>query len=244
MTLSNSTASYPTTTYPQAIVFDLDGTLVDSALDLTATLNWVLAGEGRDPVTLDAVRHMVGRGARVLLTRGMDATGAAATDADLDRMMPRFLAYYGDHIADETVTFDGVEQTLGIFRNAGVTLAVCTNKPELMAVRLLEALKLDHYFSVVIGGDSLPVRKPDPGHILGTLERIGVAAADAIMVGDSIHDIAAAKGADMPVVGVTFGYSEEPIETLGADRVITKFSDLVTAVRELHQNRSAASSSS
>lgn len=227
-----------TAPFPAAVVFDLDGTLVDSAFDLTGALNHVLSSEGRASVPLASVRHMVGRGARVLIENGMKATGAPATDEDLQRLLPRFLSYYADHVADESILFPGALTTLHELLEAGVRLGICTNKPLALTQKLLQALQLDSLFSVVLGGDSLPVHKPDPTHLLETLRQMDVPPTEAIMVGDSIHDIEAAKGAHVPVIGVTFGYSEIPVDELGADRVIRAYKDLPAALRLLTKNRS------
>lgn len=222
-----------TKNFPRAVVFDLDGTLADTAPDLTLALNWVLASVGRAAVDDLSVRHMVGQGAAHLIRQGMQATGAAATEEDLDHLLPRFLAFYSDHIADRSVLFPGVLDVLHTLTAEGIALAVCTNKPESLTHQLLRGLAVDHFFPVVVGGDSLPVRKPDPAHILATLHRLGVGAAEAVMVGDSVNDIRAAQGANVPVVGVTFGYTETPIEELGADLVIDRFAALPEALRHL-----------
>lgn len=225
--------------FPAAVVFDLDGTLVDSAFDLTRALNWVLESEGREPVTLAAVRHMVGRGARVLIENGMMATGAPASEDDLARLLPRFLAYYSDHVADESILFPGALEVLHELRDAGVRLGICTNKPISLTHQLLRALAVDHLFPVVLGGDSLEVRKPDPRHILETVTRLEVPHTGAVMVGDSIHDITAAKGANVPVIGVTFGYSETPVDDLGADIVVRAYAEMPAALRLLAKTRAA-----
>jgi phosphoglycolate phosphatase len=229
-----------TITFPGAVVFDLDGTLVDSAFDLTGALNHVLAAEGRARVPLDTVRHMVGRGARALIESGMEATGIPATDADIARMLPGFLDYYSDHVADESVLFPGVRDVLHELRDANVKLGICTNKPIALTHQLLRALEIDSLFSAVLGGDSLSFRKPDPRHILETLVLLGVPARDAVMIGDSIHDISAAKAAFMPVVGVTFGYSETPIAELEPDAIISAYSELPEALRLVTKDRTAS----
>jgi len=215
-----------------AILFDLDGTLIDTAPDLAASMNFVLQQNGRREVPAADVRNMVGRGARVLIERGMAATGRPATERELDRLFDQFLAHYLDHIADHSVVFPSVEKTLKELREAGAVLAVCTNKPESASIKLLQEFDLDGYFSAIVGGDSLAVRKPDPGHILGTIEKMGGVATSAIMVGDSANDIDAAIAAGIPVIGVPFGYTPIPIHDLGANVVVEHFDDLIEALIE------------
>jgi len=216
-----------------AILFDLDGTLIDTAPDLAASMNYVLQLNGRDEVPAEDVRNMVGRGARVLLERGMAATGEPATEPELDQLFDQFLVHYLDHIAVQSVVFPGVENALKELRSAGAILAVCTNKPEGASIKLLKEFALDDYFSAIVGGDSLPMRKPDPGHVLGTIEKMGGVTATAIMVGDSANDIDAAIAAGIPAIGVPFGYTPIPIHELGASVVVDHFDDLIPALIKL-----------
>lgn len=218
---------------PPALVFDLDGTLVDSAPDLTAVLNWILAREGHAAVGESQVRHMVGRGARHLITQAMNAAGHMPDETELTRLFNDFIAYYGEHIADRSVAFEGVVEVLDICRQHGVIMGVCTNKSEVLSCQLLDALNLSSYFNVVVGGDSLPVRKPDPMHLLKTMEAMKVTPRDTVMVGDSISDVSAARGAGVPVVGVTFGYTDTPIAELNPDIVIDRFADLPQALARI-----------
>ncbi|MGI9371170.1 MAG: phosphoglycolate phosphatase [Hyphomicrobiales bacterium] len=214
-------------TPPLSVIFDLDGTLVESAPDLAATANELLRRRGRDEVSLDQIRHMVGKGARALMSEAMKATGEEATTQELDEMLREFLQYYGAHIADSSHTFPGAIETLEQLKSEGCLLAVCTNKFEGLSRKLLEALSVLHYFDDVVGSDTLFVRKPNPGHILGTLERIGGTPENAVMIGDSANDIDAAKAANVKSVAVTFGYTDKPAGELGADAVISKFPDLI-----------------
>lgn len=215
-----------------AILFDLDGTLVDSAPDLAASMNVLLVRRGRSEIPLDDVRHMVGRGAKVLMERGMAATGQAASAAEIDEMFDEFLDYYLAHIADLSQPFPGVREALDRLQNAGCVLGVCTNKPEAASIKLLEILNLDAYFGSVVGGDTLTVRKPDPEHVLETMRRLDGDLTSTVMVGDSHPDIAAAQAAGMPVVAVTFGYTSEPVQTFGPDRVIDHFDELNAALAD------------
>ncbi len=216
-----------------AILFDLDGTLMDTAPDLAASMNFVLQQNGRREVPAEDVRNMVGRGARVLIERGMAVTGEPATEPELDQLFDQFLDYYLDHIADHSVVFPAVEDTLKKLKDAGAILAVCTNKPEGASIKLLKEFDLDGYFSAIVGGDSLPMRKPEPGHILGTIEKMGGVATAAVMVGDSANDIDAAIAAGIPVIGVPFGYTPIPIHDLGANVVVDHFDDMIEALVEL-----------
>lgn len=224
-----------TKTFPAAVIFDLDGTLVDSAFDLTGALNHVLEQEGRARVSVDSVRHMVGRGAKPLMESGMIATGAPATESDLNRMLPAFLEYYSAHVADETQIFPGVVETLTQLKDADVMLGVCTNKPIKLAEQLLNELDLSRFFGSILGGDSRSFRKPDPRHIIETVKPLNVSPADAVMIGDSIHDISAAKAVPMPVVAVTFGYSETAVAELNPDAIISHYADLPETLMRLQR---------
>lgn len=215
------------------LVLDLDGTLVDTAPDLLATLNVVLASENLATVSLDQVRDMVGSGARVMLERGLAASGVVADDARMDELFARFIAHYASNIADHSQPFPGVIDALQRFSDAGWRLAVCTNKLEGLARLLLDALELTPRFAAICGGDTFAVRKPDPGHIIETVLAAGGDPALAVMVGDSAADINAAKAGGVPVVGVTFGYTETPVTQLGADVTLDHFDGLFDAASRL-----------
>jgi phosphoglycolate phosphatase len=216
-----------------AIVFDLDGTLVDSAPDLAAATDHVLARHGRPPVGLAGIRTMVGDGARAMLERGFDATGGRPDETEFKAALAEFMTWYGAHVADTTKPFPGVREALTELRALGCSLAVCTNKSERFSRDLLTRLGLLPLFGALVGGDTLPVKKPDGGHILGTLARLGQPARKAVMVGDSINDILAARNAAVPAVAVSFGYTQIPVHDLGAQIVIDRFADLIPALRRL-----------
>jgi phosphoglycolate phosphatase len=212
------------------IVFDLDGTLVDTADDLTASLNHALAVLGRPPVPAPDVRHMVGHGARRLLERGLAASGAATPELVEAGVAP-FLDYYGANIALASRPFEGVERALDALASDGYGLAICTNKPVALAEALVEALGWPGRFRALLGADSRPFRKPDPRHLTET-----IAAADgrnALFVGDSKTDADTARAARVPLILVDFGYSTEPVATLGADRVISHFDALAGAIADI-----------
>ena len=214
------------------VVFDLDGTLVETAPDLIGALNVVLGEQGHPPLPLAAARHLVGRGARALLTRGFAEAGEALDDARAAPLVARFLAVYEARIADESHLYPGVIETLDALQGDGAKLAVCTNKPGGLSRRLLGELGLLARFAVVTGADDAPVRKPDPGHLLTCIAQAG-GAERVLMVGDSIADVSAAKGAGVPVVVVSFGYTETPAAELGGDALIGAFAELPAAAARL-----------
>ncbi len=216
-----------------AVLFDLDGTLIETAPDLCGALNHTLAQAGREAVELAAVRHMIGDGARTMLRLGLEATGEEPTDEVIEKWFNVLLDYYWDHVADDSHAFPGVLPALDRLQDAGVKLAVCTNKPHRLSNRLFDQLEMAHYFDAVLGGDSLAVRKPDAGHILGTLDALGVAPERSVMIGDSANDLNAARNAGIPVVLVTFGYTTVPVQELGADALIDHFDQLLPALESL-----------
>lgn len=215
------------------IVFDLDGTLIDTAPDLTAALNHVLDGIGRSPLPASMVRGLVGHGARALVERGMASSGLQPTEAELQTLLDRFLEYYGDNIATLSRPFACVEMTLEHLRARQALLAVCTNKPAGLSNKLFAALGMSARFAVVLGGDSLPVRKPDPLHVIEAIRQAGGDPARAVMVGDSAADINAARAAGVPSIAVSFGYTLASVYELGADLVIDRFDELIEALPKL-----------
>lgn len=186
----------------QAVVFDLDGTLIDSLPDIATAVNHVLAGSGLVTLPAAAIRTMIGDGAKMLLNRAFTAAGAPVGEAEYTA----FETYYKAHSADLTVVYPGIEAALQSLRAAGHVLGVCTNKPVAAAQAVLGALGLAPYFKVVTGGNSTPFRKPDPRHLAATLAALGT--DDAVMIGDHHNDIAAAEGLGLPAIFVTWGYGE------------------------------------
>ncbi len=213
------------------VLFDLDGTLADTALDLCHTMNVLLERHGRARIPDTLVRPMVGAGARKIMERGFEATGAPVEEAFLDQVFEEFLEYYGNHIADHTVLFPGVRVQLEALTARGVRLGVCTNKPEHLTHQLLQTLAIADFFPVVIGGDTLAVRKPDPLHLTEAVARLGGTLEGAVMVGDSAPDINAARAASIPSVCVTFGYTDIPAADLGADHLIDHYDRLPEALK-------------
>lgn len=216
-----------------AILFDLDGTLVDTAPDLSAALDHALTRNGRPAMGLNAVRNMVGDGARAMLERGLLASGGIPSADYFEAVVDSFMAYYAAHLADTSRPFPGVQNCLGRLQQADSRLAVCTNKAERFSRSLLEQLGMAAPFGAIVGGDTLPMRKPDPGHIAGTLAALGGPVKWAAMVGDSANDVNAAKAAGIPVVAVSFGYTQIPVQDLGADLVIDHFDQLPDALASL-----------
>jgi phosphoglycolate phosphatase len=214
-------------------VFDLDGTLADTAHDLVATLNVILGLEGLPPLPLEQARDLIGAGGRVLLQRGFEAAGRELAPSRLDELYKLFLVHYGDHICVETRLFPGVVEALDRLTDNGFGLAICTNKIEAHSVQLLKALGVADRFTAVCGRDTFPYFKPDPRHLTLTIERCGGDPLRSVMVGDSRSDIAAAKAAAIPVVAVTFGYTDVPVRDLNPDAVIDHFDDLFESVQGL-----------
>ncbi|WP_020648950.1 phosphoglycolate phosphatase [Solimonas variicoloris] len=216
---------------PRALLFDLDGTLVDSVGDLHACLNRLLAGRGLPPLAVAQVRTMVGDGVRKLLERGLAAVGADPGEATLDAAVAVFMADYLAHPVVQTRPYPGVAGTLAALHAAGLPMAVCTNKPEAASLAVLDALGLRRYFAAVIGGDSTPRRKPDPMPLKVALDRLGVATADAVMVGDGRHDADAARAAGTGFIGVDYGYGADGLAALQPPpRRLPRFADLPAAL--------------
>lgn len=215
------------------IVFDLDGTLVDTAPDLVAAANHVLEHVGLPPVDDQSLRPYIGYGARHMIER---ATAAASLDeAEHERLLQRFLDYYRANIAVGSRPFDGAVDALERFKAAGARLAVCTNKQEGMSRRLLDTLNLSRFFAAIAGRDTLPNFKPHPGHLLGTIELAGGDASRAVMIGDSKVDIATAKAARVPVIAVSFGYTDTPVQEFAPDAVIDHYRQLESAIAALRR---------
>jgi phosphoglycolate phosphatase len=212
------------------IVFDLDGTLVDTAPDLIDTLNFVFAREGIPPVAYDVARTMIGGGARRMIERGLSDRGVAVAAADAERLYKDFVAHYAEHIADRSRPFPGLEAALERLAGEGARLAVCTNKLEWLSVRLLEQLGLAKQFSAVCGQDTFGLQKPDPLMLRLTVERAGGRLDRAVMVGDSATDVTTARAAGVPAIVVDFGYEEVPVAQLKPDRIISHFRDLPEVV--------------
>jgi phosphoglycolate phosphatase len=215
------------------IVFDLDGTLIDTAPDLIDTLNFILAQNGLPPVPPGDARPLIGGGAHGMIEEALVLEGGDAARADLDTLYAKFVAHYAAHIADRSRPFPGVEPVLDGLAAAGHRLAVCTNKLEWLSKRLLDILGLSRRFAAICGQDTFGVQKPDPQIFRSTVLRAGGEPERAIMVGDSITDIRTARAAKVPVIAVDFGYTDIPVAKLGPDRIISSFAQLPGAISDL-----------
>ena len=215
------------------IVFDLDGTLVNTAPDLLDALNHVLVEAGLKPVDLPTISTMIGNGAKAMIVKGMAAQGAEPDADRMDALFDQFLAYYEDHIAVGSRPFENALDALQTLTNEGAILAVCTNKRQGSTDRLLDALQISENFAAIVGADSVPDRKPHGDHILLTVDRAGGNRSRAIMVGDSRTDERAARNAGLPFVFVPFGYETETVDQIAPDAVVSNYSELVPALLRL-----------
>jgi phosphoglycolate phosphatase len=215
------------------IVFDLDGTLIDTAPDLIDTLNVVFAREGLPPVAYETARMLIGGGAKAMIVRGMEAEGRPLTPALLDQLFADFVAHYSAHIADRSRPFPGLVEALDALASGGSRLAVCTNKLEGLSKLLLAELELADRFAVICGQDTFGVQKPDPEVFRRTVAAAGGDLRQSIMIGDSLTDIRTARAAGVPVIAVDFGYTEKPVSEFAPDRIISNFSQLPMCISEI-----------
>jgi len=212
------------------IVFDLDGTLIDTAPDLVDTLNIIFARERLPPVPYDVARNLIGGGARAMIARGIEADGRTVAAADLDRLFAEFIEYYTAHIADRSQPFPGAVDAMDALAAGGARFAVCTNKLERLSVLLLDKLGLASRFAVICGQDTFGMAKPEPEILRRTVAAAGGDISRAVMVGDSLTDIRTARAAGVPVIAVDFGYSDKPVSHFAPDRLIEHFSQLPAAI--------------
>jgi phosphoglycolate phosphatase len=210
----------------RAVIFDLDGTLVDTAPDLMAATNHVLSMLDRRAITMAEVRAFVGHGAKALLARGAAATGEALDEKTLAYSHAEFLRYYEKNIAVGSAIFPGVSDLLNLCAAHGIKMGVCTNKVEGLSVRLLDALDLSRYFGAIVGPDTINIAKPDPAPYFETLKRLGVDVENSLMVGDSETDILTARAAKVPVIAVTFGYTQRPVAEFKPDYLVSHFDEV------------------
>jgi phosphoglycolate phosphatase len=208
------------------LAFDLDGTLIDTAPDLVAAQNAVLAEEGLPPVPIELARHMVGHGAGAMLDKGFAAAGVELQPVRRSELIDRFVEIYRGHIARDSRPFEGCVDALEMLAGDGATLVVCTNKRTSLSTQLLEALDMSRLFAAVVGADAAPAPKPDARHLLFTIEEADGDPDMALMIGDSRTDLDAARNAGIPVALVSFGYSDVPQRDLGADAVLDNYSEL------------------
>ncbi|MCA1297356.1 phosphoglycolate phosphatase [Stappia indica] len=218
---------------PQAILFDLDGTLIDSVPDLTTSVNLLLEARGEPPLSSDEVRAMVGNGIAKLVERAFAARGHMLAGERFDGEVAAMMEIYGRHLVDETVLLPGAADILAFCAQRGIAAAVVTNKPEALSRRIVSHFGLDAYVALILGGDSGPVRKPAPDMLLHTATALGFPVSGCVMVGDSPADIDAAKAAAMASIAVRGGYTTVPAEDLGADLLIDSLEDLPQALTRL-----------
>jgi phosphoglycolate phosphatase len=219
--------------WPGAVIFDLDGTLVDSAADVAAALNAILAQEGHDPFSPAQVRSMMGHGIRALIDKALRALGTAAADERLDRLRDRFLEVYGRSPAAATTVYPHAADLLAHLAGRRIAVGVCTNKDEGPARRVLDEVGLGRHLGTVVGADSGFGQKPDPGPLLACAAKLGVPREGVVYVGDHAVDVATARAAGIPIVAVAFGYSAVPAGDLGADRLVGCLSELPAALAGL-----------
>lgn len=209
----------------KSVIFDLDGTLVDTAPDLWRATNHCLALRGRRDVTLDEVRAFVGHGARKLIARGLAATGELLDAREIEVLYGEFVAYYSANIAVGSTPFPGCVALLDRLKAEGISLGICTNKLEGLSVRLIDALGLDAYFDAIVGPDTIGIAKPDPAPYREALRRLAGQDGRSLLIGDTETDVLTARAAGVPIIGVTFGYTPTPIEEFKPDALISDFGD-------------------
>jgi phosphoglycolate phosphatase len=218
----------------EAIVWDLDGTLVDTAPDLVTALNTILDKSGIAGLSLNTVREMVGEGAQKLIERGFKAGGVPVDADQLGKLTALFIEVYTECATDNSRPFPQIVDTLKQLHELNIPMGVCTNKPEALSRQILDGLDLSRYFSSVVGGDTLPTRKPDPQPLLRCLHELATEPQASLMIGDSIIDVKAAHAAGVVVGVVPWGYRSQAIETLGADFILEDLAELQNFVRVLH----------
>ena len=222
---------------PSAIVWDLDGTLVDSAPDLASALNTVLDMRGFFTLSITEVRAMIGNGVPKLVERGFNAVGVRPDPAQLDELVAMFVKEYKTCATDNTRPYPGIVEALQKIQNMNIPMGVCTNKPEAFTLQILQGLGLSGYFSSVVGGDSTSARKPDPEPVLACLRGLVTEPASSLMIGDSVHDVHAAHAAGVTIGVVPWGYRSAPVEELGADFVLSDVTALPRMIREAGEVR-------
>lgn len=222
------------------VIFDLDGTLVDTAPDLIAAANHALGDIGLEPVPRHVIAPAIALGARFMIMDGLNYAGRTLSEPEVDRLLKLFLDYYLANIANESRPYPGAVETLKALRARGARLGICTNKRSHLSHALISALELEPLFDAVVGRDSVAKSKPHPEHLTETIRRASGHTGRAIMVGDTAVDVATARAAGVPVIGVTFGYSDTPMADLSPDSVISRYDELLPAIDGLARRFAAA----
>lgn len=215
------------------IVFDLDGTLIDTAPDILGTLDDILTREGIPLLPHDEAIAFIGIGSRAMLERALVKAGHVSTSERVDNLFADFHAHYATRLAVNSRPFPGAVKALFALQEQGHRLAICTNKMERHSLSLIEQIGLAHFFNAICGRDTFEFCKPDGRHISATVQRAGGKASHAIMIGDTITDFNAARNAGVPSIGVRFGYSETPIDSLGATEIIENFDELLSRINKI-----------
>lgn len=210
------------------IIFDLDGTLIDTSHDLLDSLNYCLNKVKLEPVVYEQLTFLVGQGAKAMLTRAFDLRNRTVSDRELDEFVDLFVSHYQENMPGRSRAYDGLHEALERLHSEGIRTAICTNKLESLALSLIKKMGMFDWFVTLTGGDSFLFRKPDGRHILETIKLAGAKPNRTIMIGDSVNDIAAAKNAGIPSIGVPFGFSDVPIEDLEPDAIISHYDELTT----------------
>lgn len=220
----------------RTLVLDLDGTLAETHRDLIPTLNRTIARVGLAPIEMSQVGYIVGKGIKPMIERAFELRGTSLDPENLNQLNQAYLADYSENICVNTVLYENVANCLDQFLTQGWVLAVCTNKLEKLARELLDQLAIGQKFAAITGADTFSFRKPDPGHLLETIRMAQGDPSRSIMVGDSVTDVKTAQNANVPVVGVTFGYSDVPIFELNPDAVIDHFDQLFDVASKMLPN--------
>jgi phosphoglycolate phosphatase len=228
------------TSWPRAIIWDLDGTLIDSAPDLATALNTVLNQQGHNSLTIPQVRMMVGGGVAKLIERAFRGSRMELNAEGAEALAPGFMEIYSNCATDKTVLLPAAGRVLNYFYNAGIQQGLCTNKPEAVTIKILHALDIHGFFSSVIGGDSTAQKKPHPLPLQTVMEQLGVTPHECIMVGDSDADVGAAHAAGIPIAVVPDGYISVPAESLGADFVLKDLSSLPGEINKFRPVKKSA----
>jgi len=228
---------------PFAAIFDLDGTLIDTAPDLTRATNHVLSSEGRRSISVAELRPFVGRGARRMIERGFAATGTPVPPDLVDSLYDAFIAYYTENIAVDSQPFPGTLELLDRLDAAGVKLGICTNKQERLSLRLMDRLGLTQRFGAIIGADTIGISKPDPAPYREAVVRLGATGGGSVMIGDSETDILTARAAGVPVIAVTFGYTDRHVSEFNPDHAVDHMDHvwpaIATYLRDVEEPRPA-----